>query len=154
MKLSVLIALIEYRYGWTRLVGGPWHHFMKTKTKKYLPLLAAIGLGFGIPNPLPMMLICEYQASDLTPDLMFNYYHSANFSIPTTNWPLLTNIWVTNLTLLGVTSNNMATLALPVKLSPGAHFYFMTSSNALGESDPSNLTFTNVPTKGQGLRLK
>ena len=63
----------------------------------------------------------------------YYFYHSTNYSLPLTNWTKIAIVQG------GVTN-------IPVNIPAGYHWFFVTCSNAWsGETVPSNIASTNVP---------
>ena len=70
-------------------------------------------------------LAWSYDTNELSTNLTFNFYETTNVALPMSQWPMLTNVAGTNLTV-------------DIDIVPGAHFFVMTASNFWGESDVSS----------------
>lgn len=113
----------------------------------------ALALGVGIAAlPLPpastIGLAFQYPTNSLFTDtgLTVQVHASPDFSLPLSNWAVITNLYATNLVLTnldGTGTNAAITFRIP---APQAQvFYFLTFSNFWGASPPSNVANTPAP---------
>ncbi len=100
--------------------------------KKLLTALGAVAvcvlIHAAIPSPQTITFMWDYQATNLTSDMVFKLYTASNPSQPMP--------WVVIKT---IPSPNLSTTLTVV---PGQAFYYLTASNFWGESDPSNVAAT------------
>ena len=85
-----------------------------------------------LPTPPPagnVTLSWDYPAAELSTNLTFKVYGSSDITVPMTSWTVLTNMVGTN-------------TSVSLKITPGAFFFVMTSSNRWGESPFSNVAST------------
>jgi hypothetical protein len=75
------------------------------------------------------IVMWDYPADELSTDLTFNLYETTNASLPLSAWKRLKNLPGT-------------TLSCTVQVQPGQHFFVLTASNYLGESEFSNVAST------------
>jgi hypothetical protein len=86
-----------------------------------------LGAALAAPVRTTINLAWDYPTNELF-GMSFNLYTTTNLT--TASWSLATNVAASNL----VATNLMVT----VPVGPGAAFFFVTASNELGESIPSN----------------
>lgn len=66
-------------------------------------------------------LVWTYDTNELSTNLIFCVYGTTNISIPVEQWPMVTNVVGTN-------------LSVALDIIPGPNFFVMTTSNFWGES--------------------
>lgn len=93
-------------------------------------------------NDVPVILAFDYPTNDLPAVYAFRIYASTNLSLPVSQWPLLTNCWLTNLVITNRSSDASTNVGLQISLpvQPGARWFVVTASNFWGESPFSNVT--------------
>lgn len=98
---------------------------------KWLLLLLLALPAMGAPGVLRTnaMLRWTYPTNELSTNLTFYIYSHTNISVPLTNWPVLTNVVGTNLSV-----------AFPINAQQ--RWFFMTASNWWAESLPSEVVGT------------
>jgi uncharacterized protein YaaW (UPF0174 family) len=108
--------------------------------------LAAALLGAALASPVrtTINLAWDYPTNELA-GMYFNLYTTTNLTAPV-SWSLATNVAASNL----VATNLMVT----VPVGPGAAFFFVTASNELGESIPSNTATAILARSVSTLKIK
>ncbi len=93
------------------------------------------------PGTRNVTLAWDYEETP-DPGLWFTLYHSTDETVPMYSWPAVTNVPGTS-------------RSLTISLAPGTHIFSLTASNALGESDFSNIAATPpVPTQPRNLQMR
>jgi hypothetical protein len=75
-----------------------------------------------VPPSPKVTLAWDYPADQLGTNLSFNIYHTTNITLPMADWEIVTNVVGTS-------------LSASLLLQSGAHFFAVTASNLVGESD-------------------
>lgn len=70
-------------------------------------------------------LVWGYDTNMLSTNLIFYVYGTTNFSVPVEQWPVVTNVVGTN-------------LSVAMDITPGKNYFVMTASNFWGESGISS----------------
>ncbi len=91
--------------------------------------------------------MADYDTNWMTSDTGFVLYSSTNLVEPLVNWSVITNVDNS----LCITNGTNIILTIPLGI--GTRFFYLTASNYFGESDPSNVTNTIVPGRGNNFRI-
>lgn len=91
-------------------------------------------------SPKTVRLIWTYPADEVTPELGFVIFSSTNIAIPLTNWLVLTNAPGTSRSLV-------------ITAVPGKNYFAMKATNALGESDFSEVAIGILPRSDVNLQV-
>lgn len=106
-----------------------------------IPLLAILAVGvlvllaptaFPIPGILRSTVTLAWEYPELSTNNTFNLYYSTNLTVSLTNWAMLTNVAGTN-------------LSVTIAVQPVDTFFYVTCSNIIGESPPSNVATQPAP---------